>query len=46
MQTLYAPVQWNSRARKQEWVGWEAAFSPTMFIFYSDFLIVAYLNQN
>jgi hypothetical protein len=23
-QTLYAPVQGNARARKQEWVGWEA----------------------
>jgi hypothetical protein len=21
MQTLYAPVQWNSRAKKGEWVG-------------------------
>ena len=24
LQTLYAPVQGNARARKQEWVGWGA----------------------
>ena len=24
LQTLYAPVQENTRARKQEWVGWGA----------------------
>ena len=24
LQTLYATVQGNARARKQEWVGWEA----------------------
>ena len=23
MQTLYAPVQWNARAKKWEWVGRE-----------------------
>jgi hypothetical protein len=22
LRRLYAPVQWNARARKQEWVGW------------------------
>jgi hypothetical protein len=22
LQGSYAPVQWNARARKQEWVGW------------------------
>ena len=24
LQTLYAPVQGNARARKQEWMGWRA----------------------
>jgi hypothetical protein len=24
LRKLYTPVQWNARARKQEWVGWGA----------------------
>jgi hypothetical protein len=26
LQRLYAPVQGNARARKQEWVGWGAGW--------------------
>jgi hypothetical protein len=38
LQTLYAPVQGNARAKKWEWVGTEAGQGETM----GDFLEIAF----
>jgi hypothetical protein len=40
LQRLYAPIQGNTRARKQEWVGWRAGWVEGIRDFWNSILIV------